>query len=169
MLYVSSLSVVPVFFYNSFLSCDGRITNHSSTPNTVMSSYKKITVGQDAPAFECKAVVDGRIKGNTHPLSFNCRSLSSFADGTDRDLIVGLHPSQPLAHPDLLPQSMVLHLSHRGSRLQCPPAGIPLQPLLRRRVRQHGFRVLPSGLERCFRHGRRPGRCPCTFDQRLQS
>jgi hypothetical protein len=32
-----------------------------------MSSYKKITVGQDAPAFECKAVVDGRIKGIAHP------------------------------------------------------------------------------------------------------
>ena len=68
-----------------------------------MSSYKKITVGQDAPAFKCKAVVDGRIKGTTHPCSFDYQMLSPCTDTMDRNLIVRLHPSQPLAHPDLFP------------------------------------------------------------------
>jgi hypothetical protein len=43
--------------------CDRQTTLIFLQLNFPMSSPNRVTVGQSAPAFDCKAVVDGRIKG----------------------------------------------------------------------------------------------------------
>lgn len=129
-----------------------------------MTSMSKVTVGQPAPAFDCRAVVDGRIKGKHFAWSsVVCKRILT---NTHRYFTQLLYRGQPLAHPSLLPSRMVLHLPNRGQGLQRPPGRVHLLALLRRRVRQYRLGVLSQSLECVFRHGRRTGWRPCPAHQR---
>jgi hypothetical protein len=85
-----------------------------------------------------------------------------------RSLSLHLHPSQALADPDLFPQSLVLHLSHRSHSLLLAPARVPLQPILRCSLRQYRQRVHVASLELHIRDGRRARRRSRAANKRLQ-
>jgi hypothetical protein len=112
----------------------------------------------------------GASKVRLEPHSQTATSMRRYQHtiSTHRNLPLDLHPSQALADPDLLPQSLVLHLPNRSHSLLLAPARIPLQSLVCRCFRQHGQRVHVEGLEFDLRDGGRAGRRSCAADQRLQ-
>lgn len=105
-----------------------------------------VQVGKPAPAFNCTAVVDGKLKNV---------SLEGYTSANHWVILVrtGIaHLLLPRTYTllGLLPKSLVIHMPNRNPGLQLTPRRVSLCSFLRRHFRQHRQRALPQSMELYF-------------------